>query len=778
MSRIQQTRAVRAGCAGTCGFTLIELALSLLVLGLIAALILALLPQLTDRMRLDETGVETDLVDEAVVGFALANNRLPCPDTNDDGLEGGAGGCEPADEVGRLPFRDLGLPGPALDEARLPLRYAVYRNPGADADLVTLEERFEPALPDALEIRPGFVNGCNETLAVPETWIIYDKPPETTLRVQPISGTFEEDEYIGFLKLEVSNVTAVEPPEPLDAPLDPGDELFCPCGTEDDTDQPFPYPPKCSICPATLDDSKFTVALESQSGFRGHLLTTDTSDEVPITLVREVFGTTVYGFPGGVAPDDPGGVIPDDLAGFAAGDTVTELFNPVDFFGYQPTRPGAPEFDNPGGSPDPIVSENLLTGVTATIDSAEGKTAHVVTVDPAPGGALDLGIDELPATPFSAPDRVYGSSSGAVGTVVSQNTVVTEFDDTTPETVTSSPGGGTATIKAGSDTGSGFIVDGAIQGTINAPTFDSGSGTGTEGDTITGNDSRTEATVVAIISNDSSTPAVFRGSISFIQSVSGATNELDFCQGLRHAIAEAGVTGSADQVHTVNQDTIAINPAYLLVSGGVEDADGDGLDGSFDQLNEISVLRDFESPARLRNDSSTPAAVYDDLVAATPLQKLAERLSCPRNIGVVNAMAAAATVQRNLAEMAFQRNEQALSVIELSYRSLELAKADRNIKAAQVALEVAQALITIYKQIKDPEGIPVFVAAVAAHVAGIAAAIGTLVIAEEAVASAEATYAGACTSQEATAAALTDFITAAQDALALATRADAWGGAR
>lgn len=777
MSRIRQIRTVRSGFAAARGFTLIELALALLVLGLIAALALALLPQLTDRMRLDETGIGTDLVDEAVVGFALANNRLPCPDTNDDGLEGGAGGCEPADEVGRLPFRDLGLPGPALDEARLPLRYAVYRNPGADADLVSLEERFEPALPDALEITPGFVSGCNETLAVPETWIIYDKPPETTLRVQPISGTFEEDEFIGFLKLEVSGVTAVAPPEPLDAPLDSGEQLFCPCGTEPDTDQASPFPPKCSICPATFDDSKFTVALESQNGFRGHLLTTDTSDEVPITLVRDVFGTTVYGFPGGVAPDDPGGVIPDELAGFAAGDTVTELFNPVDFLGIQPTRPGAPEFDNPGGSPDPIVSENLLTGVTATIDSAEGKTAHVVTVDTANGDFL-LGIDELPALPFSPGDRVYGSTSGAVGTVVSQNTVVSEFDDDTPETVTSSPGGGTATIKAGSDTGSGFIVDGAIQGTINAPTFDSGSGTGAEGDTITGNLSGTEATVVAIISNDSSTPVVTRGTISFTPTVSGATNELDFCQGLRHAIAEAGVTGSASQVYTVNQDTIAINPAYLLVSGGVEDADGDGVDGAFDQRNEISVLRDFESPARLRNDSSTAAVVYDDLVAATPLQKLAERLACPRNIGVVNAMAAAATVQRNLAEMAFQRNEQALSVIELSYRSLELAKADRFIKRAQVALEVAQALITVYKQIKDPEGIPVFVAAVAAHVAGIAAAIGTLVIAEETVTSAEATYAGACTSQEATAAALTEFITAAQDALALATRADAWGGAR
>lgn len=787
-------------------FTLIELAVVFVVLGLIAVLIMKLLPALTDRMRLDETESELQQqVDEAVVGFALANNRLPCPDTSKDGFEGGSGGCEPSDEVGRLPFRDMGLPEPALDEARRPIRYGVYRNAGAKADLAVLEENlFEPALPDTIKIDPlGTVTGCNETLDQPETTIVYQKPPNTTVTVNPIDGTFQEDEFVGFLKLDFDedDIVAEDVPEPLDAPLDTNEDDFCPCGAASSF--------SCLQCPATFIDGKFTVTLEEEDGFIGHVLTTDLIDENPITIVRDVltFGSTqtVYGFPGVASPADPLDVIPDDLEGFQPGDTVYEMFNPLGDPPLQPTRDDAPETDNPGGSPDPIVSENLLSGVSGELTDSESKTAHVVSVESIGGGLVELGLDQLPEEDFEVGDRIYGATSGAVGEVVSpgQVTVISTFEDDPGETVDSSSGG-SAVIKDGSvndppDTITGsFVVEGEITGTINAPGLDQATLDGlidgsidpetfseadanaasSEGDTIEGRSSGTVATVIAIRSDDSSTPVVAHGAISFDRTESGQINELDFCQSLRYAIAAAGVTGSTSFVHTVNEDAIPMNPAYLLASGGVEDADGDGVDIAFDQRNEIATLRDFESPARLRNDSSDPAAVYDDLVAVMQMQTLADRLLCARNIGAVNALAAAATVQRNLLEMSFERNEQALSLIELSYRSVILARHGVAIQTFQLAIQIAQVAVDIYKQIKDPEGIPIFVATLVIDFANIANAIGALVIAVETLESAEGTYAGACVSQDDTEAAVLEAITEAENALKQAKQADAWGGVR
>lgn len=751
-------RRARSRFTLVAGFTLIELAISLVVLGLIALLIMQLLPALTDRTRLDHTGAELEAVSEAVAGFALANNRLPCPDTNGDGFEG-SGGCGAADEVGLLPFRAMGLPGPAVDEARRPLRYGVYRNAGDAADLARLVELFEPAMPDSLSITPGTVSGCNETLDPPQTIIIYDLPPATTLRVDVESGTFEDEEFVGFFELDLVNVAAAAPPAPLDTPLDAGESIYCPCGSTSDPGPPITE--SCNICTASFTPGKFTVPLEA------HFLTSDTSDDVPVGQIRDVFGSTVLGFPGG---------------GFVVGDTIAELFNPVDILLFpQPVRqvvdpasddPGTDEFD-PTGTTD---TDNLLTGVTGEVAAVEEKSAFVVEdgVTNVDFNTVDLAIEIPrfnPPPPFVAGDRVYGASSGAVGTVVSQTTVELEFDDDTPESVTSSSGG-TATIQAGTDTGSTFVVDGSITGSISG--FDD---QGNPGDTITGDISGTVADVIRVVTSDSSTPVTARGSIEFNAVVSAQTNELDFCQGLRNAIAAAGDTGATSFVHTVNDDAVVTNPAYLLVSGGVEDADGNMLDGSFDQRNEITVVTDFESPARLRDDSAAPARVYDDVVRTEPMNVLADRLACARNLGAVNALAVDATVQRNIAELAFNNNEQALAVIELGWRGRELAQLNLELEAAQLALNAAGLAITIYQAISDFEGVASIVA-VSLAIANLAGGIASLVSVAEAFNAADSGYAAACISQQGTAAALIEAITAAEEALALALRADAWGGVR
>lgn len=144
------------------GVSLIELSLILVIIGLMVLVAVAVVPRLTERMRLDTTReVTIQDVSRALTDFAASNGRLPCADTSAvaNGFEGSgaAAGCgaAPGDAVGRVPYRTLGLPDPVLDASYLPLRYAVYRNlnggiaadASLNADLAALTNRFIPVLP-------------------------------------------------------------------------------------------------------------------------------------------------------------------------------------------------------------------------------------------------------------------------------------------------------------------------------------------------------------------------------------------------------------------------------------------------------------------------------------------------------------------------------------------------------------------------------------------------------------------------------------------------------
>lgn len=96
------------------GFTLVELAIVLVIIGL---LLVTFLTPLTAQMALrnnGETRSELNEIREALVGYALSHSAadgrpfLPCPDTDGDGIENRVGAlC--ANVRGRLPFSDLGL---------------------------------------------------------------------------------------------------------------------------------------------------------------------------------------------------------------------------------------------------------------------------------------------------------------------------------------------------------------------------------------------------------------------------------------------------------------------------------------------------------------------------------------------------------------------------------------------------------------------------------------------------------------------------------------------
>jgi len=102
------------------GFTLIELAIVLLVVGLLLS---AITVPIATQYRIRETRNARQQIEEvrqALIGFAQSRRRLPCPDTNRAGLEDYTPPAPPADAscdrpvgttpyIGSLPYATLGL---------------------------------------------------------------------------------------------------------------------------------------------------------------------------------------------------------------------------------------------------------------------------------------------------------------------------------------------------------------------------------------------------------------------------------------------------------------------------------------------------------------------------------------------------------------------------------------------------------------------------------------------------------------------------------------------
>ena len=101
------------------GFTLIEIAVGLLILSLLFAALLSLIPVQIEQRRIAETQNGLTQISEALMGFAMSKGYLPCPDKTSDTPAGGAknDGTEDvkADGTcivpeGNLPWVTLGIP--------------------------------------------------------------------------------------------------------------------------------------------------------------------------------------------------------------------------------------------------------------------------------------------------------------------------------------------------------------------------------------------------------------------------------------------------------------------------------------------------------------------------------------------------------------------------------------------------------------------------------------------------------------------------------------------
>lgn len=93
------------------GFTLVEIAIVLVILGLLLAMLFAPLNAQREILNRDKTQVLFNQAKEALIGYALVNRYLPCPDTKSvpDGIENRKpdGTCVKDDGV--LPWNTLGI---------------------------------------------------------------------------------------------------------------------------------------------------------------------------------------------------------------------------------------------------------------------------------------------------------------------------------------------------------------------------------------------------------------------------------------------------------------------------------------------------------------------------------------------------------------------------------------------------------------------------------------------------------------------------------------------
>lgn len=116
--RLHQTRHNLNRGGQRSGFTLIELAISMLIITLLATVLLTPISTQITQSRMTQAKADLDQINEALIGFALAQGkpRLPCPDATtgagaNDGVEESPCGTNAGQSVGgNVPWVTLNVP--------------------------------------------------------------------------------------------------------------------------------------------------------------------------------------------------------------------------------------------------------------------------------------------------------------------------------------------------------------------------------------------------------------------------------------------------------------------------------------------------------------------------------------------------------------------------------------------------------------------------------------------------------------------------------------------
>lgn len=121
------------------GFMLVEIAVALAVLGLLLLGAVTYWQQ-QQRQRVAEVQMQSQTqAQQALIGFAQARYRLPCPAIDTQGLENCASG-----QVGFLPWQTLQLPKPEAGRLRYGVSRQAATEPELDQDLAVARDRMNP----------------------------------------------------------------------------------------------------------------------------------------------------------------------------------------------------------------------------------------------------------------------------------------------------------------------------------------------------------------------------------------------------------------------------------------------------------------------------------------------------------------------------------------------------------------------------------------------------------------------------------------------------------
>lgn len=126
------------------GFGFLELAVVLVVIGVLLAIGSSTLPWINEELSLKKTRALMNEASAAVLAFSLTNHRLPCP--ADPSLSLGDAGFGTEDcslATGAVPHEALLLSASVLDAHHRSIGYGVFRNAGSQADLATVTNLFD-----------------------------------------------------------------------------------------------------------------------------------------------------------------------------------------------------------------------------------------------------------------------------------------------------------------------------------------------------------------------------------------------------------------------------------------------------------------------------------------------------------------------------------------------------------------------------------------------------------------------------------------------------------
>ena len=133
----------------TSGFTLVEMAIVMVIISLMLSGLMMSLSQTTENTRRSDVQAQLTEITEALYGYAQANGRLPCPATpTSNGTELPVGGGACTRQHGFVPSATLGLKGAVnvdgllLDPWNNPLRYSVTT---ANSNAFTTTNRMQAA---------------------------------------------------------------------------------------------------------------------------------------------------------------------------------------------------------------------------------------------------------------------------------------------------------------------------------------------------------------------------------------------------------------------------------------------------------------------------------------------------------------------------------------------------------------------------------------------------------------------------------------------------------